>query len=146
MSNPLFNEFSEVSAKQWKQKIQFDLKGADYNDTLVSQTLEGIDIKPFYHKEDLTTLPTTKYSQSWKIVHRIKVVDETEANKQAIEALKNGVEAIEFVIFSEQTALNSLLANIDLNSVPVYFNPQFISIEFTKKLTELTKIVISYIS
>ena len=33
MSNDLFKEFEPVSSKQWKQQIQFDLKGADYNET-----------------------------------------------------------------------------------------------------------------
>ena len=37
----LFQEFPEVSAKQWKQKIQMDLKGADYNETLVWESLEA---------------------------------------------------------------------------------------------------------
>ena len=31
----LFDEFTPASAKSWKQKIQVDLKGADYNDTLI---------------------------------------------------------------------------------------------------------------
>ena len=31
MSTKLFDDFNQVSSKQWKQKIQFDLKGADYN-------------------------------------------------------------------------------------------------------------------
>ena len=43
----LFSEFPEVSTKQWKQKIQVDLKGADYNNTLVWESLEGINVKPF---------------------------------------------------------------------------------------------------
>ena len=30
----LFANFPSVSAKAWKQKIQADLKGADYNETL----------------------------------------------------------------------------------------------------------------
>jgi len=47
MSKKLFDEFDSVSAKAWKQKIQADLKGADYNETLVTSTDEGIDIKPF---------------------------------------------------------------------------------------------------
>ena len=53
MSDFLFSEFNEVSAKAWKQKIQVDLKGADYNDTLIWKNLEGIDVKPFYHQDDL---------------------------------------------------------------------------------------------
>ena len=52
MSKSLFNLFEEVSAKAWKQKIQSDLKGADYNETLIWKSLEGIDVKPFYHSED----------------------------------------------------------------------------------------------
>ena len=52
MSNSLFQEFDDVSAKAWKQKIQVDLKGADYNDTLIWQSLEGIHVKPFYHSDD----------------------------------------------------------------------------------------------
>ena len=49
MSNNLFDDFSSVYSKQWKQKIQFDLKGADYNDTLIWKTNEDINVKPFYH-------------------------------------------------------------------------------------------------
>ncbi|MDX1783208.1 MAG: methylmalonyl-CoA mutase, partial [Aequorivita vladivostokensis] len=52
MSDFLFEDFDEVSAKQWKQKIQYDLKGADYNETLVWQSPEGIHVKPFYHQDD----------------------------------------------------------------------------------------------
>ncbi|MEO2128213.1 MAG: methylmalonyl-CoA mutase, partial [Christiangramia sp.] len=48
MKELLFQEFEEVSAKQWKQKIQYDLKGADYNEQLITHTSAGIDIKPFY--------------------------------------------------------------------------------------------------
>ncbi|MDX1720007.1 MAG: methylmalonyl-CoA mutase, partial [Salegentibacter mishustinae] len=49
MKESLFQEFDEVSAKEWKQKIQFDLKGADYNEKLVYKSLDGINIKPFYN-------------------------------------------------------------------------------------------------
>ena len=35
MSNFLFDEFEPVSASAWKQKIQVDVKGADYNETLL---------------------------------------------------------------------------------------------------------------
>mgnify|MGYP006375508517 FL=1 len=52
MSNDLFKEFEPVSSKQWKQQIQFDLKGADYNDTLIWNSPEGIKVKPFYHQDE----------------------------------------------------------------------------------------------
>ena len=37
----LFNDFEKVTSKQWKNQIQYELKGADYNDTLVWESLEG---------------------------------------------------------------------------------------------------------
>ena len=39
MADNLFKEFEPVSSKQWKQQIQYELKGADYNETLVPGTL-----------------------------------------------------------------------------------------------------------
>ena len=50
----LFNEFEPVSSKQWKQQIQFELKGADYNDTLIWNAPEDIQVKPFYHVDEAT--------------------------------------------------------------------------------------------
>ena len=82
MSNNLFDDFSSVSSKQWKQKIQFDLKGADYNDTLIWKTNEDIDIKPFYHADNFDTLPNisnTKATQ-WKICQSIFVADIKKSN------------------------------------------------------------------
>ena len=40
MTENLFDAFEAVSSKQWKQQIQYELKGADYNDTLVWESLE----------------------------------------------------------------------------------------------------------
>jgi methylmalonyl-CoA mutase len=34
MATNLFEDFDPVSSKQWKQK-KFELKGADYNETLI---------------------------------------------------------------------------------------------------------------
>ena len=53
MSEKLFQEFEGVSSKQWKQQIQYELKGADYNETLVWESPEGIKVKPFYHYDDV---------------------------------------------------------------------------------------------
>jgi methylmalonyl-CoA mutase len=44
----LFDDFNPVSSKLWKQKIQFELDGADYNKTVIWNTPEDILIKPFY--------------------------------------------------------------------------------------------------
>ncbi|MEO6347578.1 MAG: methylmalonyl-CoA mutase, partial [Aquaticitalea sp.] len=75
MNKPLFSDFPEVSSKQWKQLIQFDLNGSDYNDTLIWKTNEGIDVKPFYHADEFESLPPISDSKAteWKICQSIFV-------------------------------------------------------------------------
>jgi len=52
VSNFLFDEFDKTTPTAWKQKIQVDLNGEDYNESLLWKTNEGIVIKPFYTSED----------------------------------------------------------------------------------------------
>ena len=72
MTKDLFKDFDPVSAKAWKQKIQVDLKGADYNDTLIYKSHHGIDVKPFYHRED-TKLVSVKAVSSWDVCEKIYI-------------------------------------------------------------------------
>lgn len=55
----LFSDFPPVSTQEWMDKIQVDLKGADYEKKLVWKTNEGFKVKPFYRQEDLEGLKTT---------------------------------------------------------------------------------------
>ena len=52
MKTQLFQDFDAVSSKQWKQQIQYELKGADYNETLVWKSPEDIQVRPFYHFDE----------------------------------------------------------------------------------------------
>lgn len=79
MDNSLFEDFNPVSEKEWKQKIQVDLKGKDYNSTMVTNTDEGIDIKPFYHRDTNVDLNIPSPKQ-WYITEKV--------DGRAIENLK----------------------------------------------------------
>ncbi len=133
----LFNEFETVSSKQWKQQIQFDLKGADYNETLVWESLEGIKVKPFYHNDE--AIPThqmeTRASQ-FKILQNIFVFDLEKSNAKALNALNRGAESIRFTIENENIIIDNLLKNLPLEKISYYFNLKFLSIDFVNKLTE----------
>ncbi|WP_420602300.1 methylmalonyl-CoA mutase subunit beta [Flagellimonas sp.] len=137
MSDPgLFDEFPEVSAKQWKQKIQFDLKGADYNDTLIWESLEGIAVKPFYHSEDLDGVKNFDLPEghNWKIAQSIYAGDVKKANAKALDYLKRGAESLVFTIPHEDFDVSALLANIDFKNTPLHFNFEFLVLEPIKKL------------
>ena len=137
MSDHLFSEFDPVSAKQWKQKIQFDLKGADYNDTLVWESPEGVHVKPFYHSEDLNEAATDIPGQpnSWKILQRIFVDNAATANRLAIKALEGGAEALVLAADSQFDILK-VLDGVSLKEKSVYFQLNFLSQEFTSELMD----------
>lgn len=97
MSNSLFEDFLSVSAKQWKQKIQFDLKGADYNQTLLTHTNERITINPFYHSDNFKQLEILETPSKFQICQTIFVNNEKSANHLAIDALKRGADSIKFI-------------------------------------------------
>ena len=76
MKNNLFKDFEPVSSKQWKQQIQYELKGADYNETLVWESPEGIKVKPFYHAdEDVNINNVTSSNEPFKSLQNIFVFD-----------------------------------------------------------------------
>jgi methylmalonyl-CoA mutase len=134
MSTNLFEDFPSVSAKHWKQKIQFDLKGADYNNTLVSDTNEGIKIKPFYHSDNFEKINVPKKTQEFKICQTVFVSDEKIANSIALDSIKRGADSIKFTA-NNPFDFNLLLKNI---SVDVHFQLNFLSESFCLDLLNHT--------
>ena len=139
MSTNLFSDFEEVSAKQWKQKIQYELKGADYNETLVWNSLEGIHVKPFYHPDEAPEPVKVKNPQHWNITEKIYAASAERANKKAREALQKGAGSIWFIIPSEEIDPDSLLRDLDLVVTPVYLKPEFASEAYFLKLDKAVK-------
>lgn len=138
MSNrELFSEFQEVSAKQWKQKIQVDLKGADYNETLVWESPEGIKVKPFYHTDDeVSMVQNERKNGTWKIGFNIDASNALTANKRALNMLQRGVESLRFTIPSEETKIATLLEGIDIKIVPIHLNMAFLSRKYLNEVVE----------
>ena len=68
MSN-LFEEFSELSASDWKEKILTDLKGKEYNSLIAEDgTL------PFYHADNVEqNQPLTK-ENTWSACQLIDAI------------------------------------------------------------------------
>jgi methylmalonyl-CoA mutase len=88
MTANLFEDFDPISSKQWKQKIQFELKGADYNDTLIWNSPEDIKVKPFYHSDDISkTFEVNTKASEFKICQNIFVFDIEKSIERAIDTL-----------------------------------------------------------
>lgn len=134
MNNDLFKEFKEVSAKQWKQKIQFDLKGADYNQTLIWNSNDGIDVKPFYHPEESPDPIQVNPPSGWNICEKIYVISAEEANVKAQDALQKGAESIWFILSSEDIEPQPLFRDINVENTLIYLEFRFLSADYFSKL------------
>ncbi|MFH7013275.1 methylmalonyl-CoA mutase subunit beta [Flavobacterium sp. FlaQc-52] len=135
MATTLFDDFSPISSKQWKQKIQFELDGADYNETVIWNSPEDIQVKPFYHRDEFSKAAAveTKVTE-FKICQNIFVYDIDKSIQRALNTIERGTESLRFTIENEKTDVQQLLENLPLENRIVYFNLNFISIDFVKQL------------
>jgi methylmalonyl-CoA mutase len=133
MSKHLFNEFEPISSKQWKQQIQYELKGADYNETLAWESPEGIKVKPFYHADENQLKFESPISNGFKIIQNIYVYDISKSNERAVETINRGAESIRFTLESDTASLEKLMENLPKENIIYYFNVLFLSADFINK-------------
>ena len=136
-NNNLFSDFEAVSSKQWKQQIQYELKGADYNETLVWESPEGIKVKPFYHNDETTVnLDAIVPTKPFAIVQNIFVHDVKKSNARALETLQRGAESVRFTLENDAVSIEELMQNLPLENVNYYFHLPFLSVEFSNKIND----------
>ena len=142
MSTPnLFNQFEPISTKQWKQQIQFELKGLDYNETLVWESPEGIKVKPFYHNDEtLSNISTVAPKKPFTIIQNIFVHDVRKSNVRALDTLQRGAESIRFTFENDSVSMEQLMQNLPLQNITYYFHLPFLSIDLVTTIhTFVTK-------
>lgn len=64
----LFQNFAVTDPKEWKNKVQAELKGADFTEMLCWNTPEGFQVKPLYTENDVTQSSFLVDENNWKIV------------------------------------------------------------------------------
>ncbi|RZJ54556.1 MAG: methylmalonyl-CoA mutase [Flavobacterium sp.] len=139
MSTTLFDDFNPVSSKQWKQKIQFELDGADYNETVIWNSPEDIQVKPFYHRDEFSKAADVETKAAdFKICQNIFVYDIEKSIQRALNTIERGAESLRFTIENEKTDVQKLLENLPLENRIVYFNLKFLSIDFVKLLDTIS--------
>lgn len=134
-----FKDFPPVSTQEWLDKINADLKGADFERKLVWRTQEGFNVRPFYRTEDLEklnhlgTLPgefpyvrgNHKDKNEWFIRQDIVVNNPKEANEKALNALNRGADSIGYILDCKKDYtkedIKTLLAGFYLEIIEVNF-------------------------
>jgi len=140
MTENLFDAFAPVSSKKWKQQIQYELKGEDYNDTLVWESPEGIKVRPFYHYDESEVKYTLKENTTpFSTLQNIYVHDVVLSNKRALETLNRGAESIRFTIENERVSITNLMQNLPLGTNSYFFYLPFLSVDFVNKINDFAK-------
>ena len=163
----LFTEFQAPTTQEWLDKIEVDLKGADFNKKLVWRTNEGFNVQPFYRREDVLKLKTPdslpgefpfvrgnkKDDNTWYMRQDIVADDAAEANKKALDILNKGIDSLGFYIPGEKVSaafIETLLDQILCDIVEVNFHTcqrhalelaQILTAYFEKKGYDKEKIV-----
>ena len=151
----LFSDFAPVSKQEWLDKIQVDLKGADFNKRMVWRTNEGFNVQPFYQREDIKDLATTdalpgefpyvrgnkKADNVWYVRQNIVCDCPKEANAKALDILNRGIDSLGFKIPANK--LNSEYIDTLLNGICA----DCVELNFTtcqRHTVELAKILAAY--
>lgn len=139
MDQKLFTDFDPISSKQWKNLIQYELKGADFNQTVVWESLEGIKVKPLYHSdEDQQNIQINTEASQFKIVQDIFVFDLEKSIHKANGSIKRGAESLKFTIASAAVDCEKLLKGITAVGIQVvYLNLQFLNASYLLQIDNL---------
>ena len=151
----LFTEFQAPTTQEWLDKIQVDLKGADFQKRLVWRTPEGFSVQPFYRKEDVDKLQTPnalpgvfpfvrgnkKDDNTWYIRQEINAADAGAANAKAKEILNKGIDSLSFKIPGKSVSaehVEQLLDGIYCDCVELNFST------CKRHSVELAQLLVSY--
>lgn len=140
MSDFLFDDFEAISSKQWKQKIQADLRGADYNETLIWKNNEGIDVKPFYHPDEFQErfAPVPGQPSQWSVCQKVFIDEVAVARKLAKDALSRGAEAIWFTA-EKKFAVATLFQDLPIDGITCYIELDFLDQAFVAEISNFSK-------
>jgi len=141
MSDFLFEDFQPITSKQWKQNIQVELNGLDYNTTVLSNTNEGITIKPFYHQDAFKKLNILPNKTDFRICQSIFVHSEKSANGIAKKAIHSGANSIEFIAnnpFDYKVLLQDIFNGLS-KPVVIHFKFNFLEPLFFKEIITFSK-------
>lgn len=118
-------EFPELHRVDWMKRVEVVLKGASFEDKLVTATADGIRLEPLY-PQIAGARAARAHHAPWTMFQRVDHPDAGRANAQSLDDLNNGVTGLALVAKSATTArgfgidaarLAHVLKNVHLHAV-----------------------------
>lgn len=114
---------SNVSKKEWEQKVERDLKGKELSS--LNWSLDGMVLDALYHQDDITESiqHAARSDNQWNLGVILDVDDYASANAMALEVLNAGANALWFSLPSipSLSRLDTLLRDIRLDWIISHF-------------------------
>jgi methylmalonyl-CoA mutase len=94
----LATEFPAATREQWLTLVERVLKGATFEDKLVTRTADGLAIQPLYPRSSAAKpIAARAPGTRWQVMQRIDHPDPATANAQALQELQNGADGVVLV-------------------------------------------------
>ncbi|QOR68971.1 acyl-CoA mutase large subunit family protein [Cytobacillus suaedae] len=145
-------KFPAADSKVWKEEAEKSLKGKPL-EKLLTNTYEGITLKPLYTSEDTKNLdhinefpgftsykrgikPLGNAVKSWEVSQELKVSSLDEANRIIKHDIERGLTMLNLVIDNVDSPINTLddvrvlLDGIDLEKLPLFVDAGALSFPF----------------
>lgn len=107
MPDKLLAEFPDTTYEQWREQVEKDLKGADFQKRLVTRTVEGLTVQPLYTARDVATgadsslashrrgaAPAGRYGARWDLRSEHSVWDIDRAREEIASELSRGASSL----------------------------------------------------
>ena len=134
----MFKEFEEVSSKAWKQQIQFDLNGKDYNQNVNWVSNEGITVRPFYNSDEKVR-EDIYVPDEWNISQYIEIKNEYESNRLLISLINKEVYDFTIKFQNDVCDLEILFDKIKLEYINLYIQIDSLDSSLLLQLNDFSK-------
>jgi len=137
MTENLFNDFTHASKQEWIELATKDLKGQDFEHKLITKSIEGFPVLPFYTEEDsatlswlqtynnLTSAPSEVPGMSPRIWHNAVSISTNDIKVAAEEinfVLDNGADALVLEI-DGKVDYHNLLKDVLPQYIQIWLKP-----------------------
>lgn len=137
MKDKKFQDFASVDKQAWIDQAKKDLKGADFETSLVSMAMEGFPIHPYYAAEDTTATQWIKSYDNkinpvsdipgtspryWVNAVEVGGADESETNEEIKLVLDNGADGL-ILPLAEGLNFDRIFKEISLQYISLWVKP-----------------------
>lgn len=133
MTKESFYNFLDVTKEDWVEQVKKDLKGKDFEQTLIHKVWNDVEVLPFYCSEDISKpIPSIRFHEEaklpgfspriWNNAVSFYPTDDKGCNQEILSVLQQGADAIIIHLRGTEN-LHEILKGVMTEFIHLYFVP-----------------------